>query len=909
MATINGTSGNDTLNGTASGDTISGSYGDDTIYGNGGNDTIYGGDGRDSLYGGDGDDVIHAGPSDNYLFGEYIWDGAGNDTVYGGEDEDLIYGSPGNDYYDGGTGGTVMTFEADQVSYSGALAGIVVDMRLSSGQVRSSGTGDAANIGVDTLLNLEAIGGSSFNDVMTGGSSYITLGGGAGNDKLTAGAGGATLRGGDGGDILTGGVNNDWLEGGAGDDVLDGGAGFDRVSYSGSAIGVTVSLGETGPQNTGEGTDTIKNIEYLIGSELDDSLTGGSGADFIDGGGGDDTISGGAGNDFVGGGFGQDTFLFSAGDGQDTIDYMEAGEIVEITDYASAQSITQSGNDVIVVLSATDRITFKFNTVANVQAALQFSANPTNTINGTSGSDFLIGTDADDTINGLAGEDRMEGGLGNDAVHGGDGEDALDGGEGNDALYGEADNDTIFGGFGDDYLDGGEGVDMLSYLQYGWSVNVSLGASGPQDTGNYGMDTVTGFENLTGTQSDDILGGDSGANVIDGFDGYDIITGGGGDDHLFGGGLLIGDDGNDTITVNPATYDVIEFHVGDDQDSVFAIDAADQVKIYDYNSAQSITQDGTSVIVVLSDTDRITFYNTNVDWVQAILMFPDAVSSVPTEGDDTLDGTGGDDTIDALGGNDTITGLGGNDILDGGAGNDWLDGGDGNDRLDGGTGDDAMAGGAGQDKYFVDSLGDTITELLGGGSDTVHSSISWTLGANIESLILDGTANINGTGNNTGNVIRGTSGINSLSGGGGGDRLFGNAGNDTLHGGAGNDKLEGGAGQDLLIGSTGADSFVFRGGDFAGLTTTTADRINDFSQAEGDTIDLGAVDADSLTGGDQAFTFIGTGAFTNTAGELRYQLVNTNVFVYGDTNGDGIADFMIRLANFTAPLTEGDFVI
>ena len=174
-----------------------------------------------------------------------------------------------------------MTFEADQVSYSGALAGIVVDMRLTSGQVRSSGTGDAANIGVDTLLNLEAIGGSSFNDVMTGGSSYITLGGGAGNDKLTAGAGGATLKGGDGGDVLTGGANNDWLEGGAGDDVLDGGAGFDRVSYSGSAIGVTVSLGETGPQNTGEGTDTIKNIEYLIGSELDDSLTGGSGPDFI----------------------------------------------------------------------------------------------------------------------------------------------------------------------------------------------------------------------------------------------------------------------------------------------------------------------------------------------------------------------------------------------------------------------------------------------------------------------------------------------------------------------------------------------------------------------------------------------------------------------------------------------------
>ncbi len=732
-------------------------------------------------------------------------------------------------------------------------------------------------------------------------------------------------------------------------DVIWDTGGTDTIAHTG-LVSATIDLTAATLDYSPTGAGVISYVTGIFGGftiaagVVIENASGGSGADVLIGNQASNILDGGAGNDTLQGNGAADTFLFGVGDGMDTVTDLAAGDIAEIRGYVSAQSVTQSGADVIVMLSASDRITFQDTTVAAVQAALHFPDAPPS--GPTEGDDTLNGTDGDDVIDGLGGNDTINGLGGNDTIHGGSGDDDIFGGDGNDTLYGDgpwdeidggAGNDTIYAGPSGGRLEGGDGddtiigtshtQDLASYRSASQGVTVSLAVSGPQVTGQ-GSDTLVDIDILDGSNFNDVLTGNDGANQFAGLDGDDQIFGGGGDDYLLGGNgddQLDGGSGNDYLYGHPGAdildggagddtltggddVDTFKFDAGGGMDIVADLVAGEVVEIGGYASAQSITQDGADVIVILSDFDRITFQNTTAAIVSAALQFPSPPAG-PTEGDDTLDGTGGDDTIDALGGNDTITGLGGNDILDGGAGNDWLDGGDGNDRLDGGTGDDAMAGGAGQDKYFVDSLGDTITELLGGGSDTVHSSISWTLGANIESLILDGTANINGTGNNTGNVIRRTSGINSLSGGGGGDRLFGNAGNDTLHGGAGNDKLEGGAGQDLLIGSTGADSFVFRGGDFAGLTTTTADRINDFSQAEGDTIDLGAVDADSLTGGDQAFTFIGTGAFTNTAGELRYQLVNTNVFVYGDTNGDGIADFMIRLANFTAPLTEGDFVI
>jgi Ca2+-binding RTX toxin-like protein len=189
-----------------------------------------------------------------------------------------------------------------------------------------------------------------------------------------------------------------------------------------------------------------------------------------------------------------------------------------------------------------------------------------------------------------------------------------------------------------------------------------------------------------------------------------------------------------------------------------------------------------------------------------------------------ITGGGGDDRLDAVGGNDTVNGGLGADMLLGGIGNDKLFGGDGadlayggagndsvsgdagddqlfgqdgydtlngglgNDRLDGGANNDKMLGGAGDDSYVVNATADLVTELLGEGTDWVTSSVTHTLGANVENLTLSGSGAINGTGNALGNLIVGNGAANTLNGG---------AGNDVLDGGAGNDKMTGGEGADI----------------------------------------------------------------------------------------------------------------
>jgi Ca2+-binding RTX toxin-like protein len=313
-------------------------------------------------------------------------------------------------------------------------------------------------------------------------------------------------------------------------------------------------------------------------------------------------------------------------------------------------------------------------------------------------------------------------------------------------------------------------------------------------------------------------------------------------------------------------------------------------------------------------------------------------------GEDRLTGQGGDDLLWGGTGQDELSGGDGNDQLFGGDdfgrlygdnGNDRLYGGNVSDLLDGGAGSDIMYGGAGNDRYAVDSLGDRTFETAGNGIDLVYSDIEWTLGQYLEDLRLTGATNINGTGNSGTNTVTGNEGNNVLSGLAGNDRLFGQDGGDKVYGGTGNDLLDGGAysdllqgdaGNDVILGGVGADTLHGGAGAdrltggankdtfvFMGIGDTTAassgrDTIVDFARADADKIDLFAVDANSILSGNQVFKYLGSGAYTKSAGELRAVVKNGDTFIYGDVNGDAATDFSIML-DTSARIYSTDFIL
>ena len=259
---------------------------------------------------------------------------------------------------------------------------------------------------------------------------------------------------------------------------------------------------------------------------------------------------------------------------------------------------------------------------------------------------------------------------------------------------------------------------------------------------------------------------------------------------------------------------------------------------------------------------------------------------------------------------------------------------------DGSGGALKLIGLAGNDSYMVHNAGTTIVELAGGGIDNVFANVNYTLGANIESLTLKGLAT-SGTGNEMDNGIRGNDGDNvlnglggddlisggtgndhilggagsdalsgdygndTLDGGLGDDVLYGGLGNDTLIGGVGADRLIGGPGADTLTGGTGADKFIFNTGD---SSNSGYDWINDFSRADGDKICVNSIDANANTAIEDKFAWRSADAFTHHAGELRYAITGGNTYVYGDTNGDGVADFTIALHGAIA-LQATDFIM
>lgn len=157
-------------------------------------------------------------------------------------------------------------------------------------------------------------------------------------------------------------------------------------------------------------------------------------------------------------------------------------------------------------------------------------------------------------------------------------------------------------------------------------------------------------------------------------------------------------------------------------------------------------------------------------------------------------------------------------------------------------------------------------------------------------------------------TLTGKIGRDKLSGGAGSDKLVGNGGDDYLYGGSGNDKLTGGQGADDLWGGSGKDTFIFKSIKETTVSVSGRDTIFDFSKAQKDRIDLSAIDANTMKSGNQAFSFIGTKAFTGKAGELRYEKETSDTYVYGDVNGDKVADVAIHLDD-RVTLTKSYFIL
>lgn len=264
----------------------------------------------------------------------------------------------------------------------------------------------------------------------------------------------------------------------------------------------------------------------------------------------------------------------------------------------------------------------------------------------------------------------------------------------------------------------------------------------------------------------------------------------------------------------------------------------------------------------------------------------------------------GNDTFNGSDYADNLLSYNGNDTLNGGGGNDTLSGGSGNDLLNGGAGNDVMKGGTGNDTYIVASSGDVVTELSNAGTDLIKSSVTHTLGANLEKLTLTGSNAINGTGNTLANTLTGNGAANTLKGG---------SSSDNITGGSGNDKLYGGTGKDVLTGSSGADRFVF---DTALNATSNLDTLKDFTHGT----DKVLLDDDIFTklgivgtsgGVALASSKFASGTHAADAGDrIIYDAGSGSLYYDADGTGAGTQVKFAVLGTTTHPtVTASDFLV
>jgi Ca2+-binding RTX toxin-like protein len=628
--------------------------------------------------------------------------------------------------------------------------------------VKVFATDKAGNVASD-VFDLAVV---ADHKTLTGTAAAEALVGASGNDTLYGLAGNDTLMGNDG---------NDRLDGGAGLDSMVGGTGSD--TYVVDAVG-DITIDSDGPLDTIESSVSLTlptGIESLVltGSVALDG-TGNESSNLIVGNVGNNRLDGGAApthwlypsNDTLRGGAGNDTYVIRTQAYTTTTVEELAGEGVDTIEFTSSSSaFTLPGQVENLILKGTSM----------VGSGNQLN----NTITGNDANNMLSGVEGADTLFGLGGNDTLEGGLElgdyGDVMDGGLGDDTYryQLGSGQDVIV-ESLPDARVGKLNTLFVYGrGPASDAIpaSLKRVGVDLEVWVGT---------GTDKVTIKSFFAGTGPDNPLNPIQRIDFANGTK-WDIpqilslvtsapantapklITAladqaakqGAAINYTVPSGAFTDADAGDVLTYTATLA------TGAALPSWLAFNPSTRAFT---GTAPTATVGNTSIKVTATD--------------KAGAAISDVFDVVVSAENRILTGTTAAETL---------TGYSGHDTLNAAAGNDTLVGNAGNDRLNGGTGADSMTGGVGNDTYVVDNTGDKTIESASGGIDVIETSISWTLGADIENMVLTGSAAINGTGNGLSNGITGNAGNNLINGAGGHDTLNGAAGADTLDGGTGND--------------------------------------------------------------------------------------------------------------------------
>ncbi len=574
--------------GSSHGDRLAGNDGDNGLFGGAGNDTLVGGSGvgNDTLDGGTGTDTAtftstSAGVNVNLATGtaqsrgevneigtdslsgiENVVGGSGNDSLTGDANANSLSGEAGNDTLTGGAGNDTLNGGAgiDTASFAATTAGVVASLATGTATSINAATDE---IGADTLIGIENLTGGAGADVLVGDGAANTISGGAGTDLIDGGAGN---------DSLVGGAGDDSLFDNAGNDTFVGGDGIDLVEFGAASGPVTLDLA-AGTASSASGNESLSGIEQVNLSDAADTATGGAADELLNGFAGADSLSGGAGADTLVGDTGADRISGDGGDdrlfgGADS-DTLSGGDGADLVSGNDGDDVLDggAGNDTLAGGAGTDRADYSAVT-ANLDVNLA-----TGVAQATDGS-TAVGTDS------ITGVENVTTGSGSDQVTGDDAANILVAGAG---------NDTVTGGAGADTLSGGDGTDLLDYSADGGAGGVDVDLRAGTATDSHGAaDSVSGFEQVTGTAAADTLAGGTADTTL---------TGGAGADRF----IIRDGDGNIVVT------DFAPGAGGGEQLDLSAFGFADITDI----QAAATEQDGDTVIQ-LNGTQTLTLQNVAV---------------------------------------------------------------------------------------------------------------------------------------------------------------------------------------------------------------------------------------------------------------------------------------------------------